>query len=166
MAAELESVLPPAPPSAVADWLDGCAGEELARRARVLETFESSLSATSSSGAGVSARQPLVPRHFAVIGASIAVCLAGASVALATRRPTQPQQPSAADSATVPLPSATAPEPDPGSATSEVEPAPSTPSSARPRRSGPRRVPQPARPSCDPPYTIEGDRKVFKRWCL
>jgi serine/threonine-protein kinase len=190
MASELERVVPPASAAGVADWVCACAGEALERRAAALEAFERLPPAATPSvmsdvappateappamevppatqaPPAVEEKPRAHPRRVVLVGAGIAVCLGAGAVALASRRPAATEQTPAASAAVLqPSTSATVPEPDSGR---EPEPTPEMSSSGKPRRSAPpsRHPPQPARTTCDPPYTIEGDRKVFKRWCL
>ena len=148
MAQALERAVPPAPPSAVAAWVAERAHDALAERADRLADFE------TATAPAVASRASKLPTRLAIAaGAMMAVAL----VVLAARH-------GAAASVAPPAPSSSAPPGPPAVVRREAD-APVASSSATP--AAPRlRPPRRSGVSCEPPFTIEGTRKVFKPQCL
>jgi serine/threonine-protein kinase len=175
MARALEDAVVPASPRAVAEWLESRAHDDLTRSAQAVTSLEAALEPTAvravagADAAAPKARAAKSPRLLAFL-LGVGVVIAAASAAHFVRR-------AASAPASTPLPAQRASEPALDDSAEPEAPVPLASSSGassiderpnRPRLPRPARVPHGPRStadSCDPPYTIEGDHKVWKRHC-
>jgi serine/threonine-protein kinase len=173
MAADIESCIPPAPPSDVAAWVARIAGEALAARASVLAEIEQG---------ELAAAAPSRSRRSAMIALALVATLvvaAAATFAARRRESARAREAVTADTPDLGPPAAAAAVvAPPVSEPSSVAPAPSTspPLPARPAPSAvpaashvavPRHSPHPKRAACNPPYSIDAEgRQIFKPECM